>query len=397
MEAKQVYRPVRMYKGETEDEFVAKSLLLFDDPMSYLDCEYEITVNGVVAETGACELNFISGEAKLTVDAVKNYANGDLAIRFIFKAKHNTKWCEKGFVVCFNQIILRDAVKAENVPASGVEIVDELMSATLEANGVKVIIGKRTAKIEQIIAHGTEMLAKPIEFNLFRAPTDNDGSRGDWYRAHLHDFDTKVYNTKIEDGCFVADLSFGWNIHQPIAKGTVKYALDGNGKLTISADMTMSEKVRFLPRFGIRLHMPEEFKDVGYYGYGPIESYIDKHQASWLAKFEANINDMHEDYVKPQENSSHWDCREASVSNGEIKLLATAPSNFSFNASKYTQEELSTKRHHFELEKSPYSIICLDSGMAGVGSNSCGPALPQKYRLAIPEQKLEFVLEFEKE
>lgn len=397
MEAKQVYRPVRTYKGENEGEFVAKSLLMFADPASYLDCEYEITSNGTVAETGACELNFIDGEAKLTVDALRNYADGDLAIRFIFKAKKDTPWCEKNFEVCFNQLILRDEPKNEAEPVLGAEIVDEAMYTTLEANGVKVIISKRTARIEHFIAHGAEMLARPIEFNFFRAPTDNDTMKGDWYRAHLHDFDTKVYGTEIDNGCFVADVSFGWNIHQPVAKGTLKYRLDGEGKLSVSAEMTMSEKVGFLPRFGIRLHMPKTFENVSYYGYGPTESYIDKHQASWLARFEANINDMHEDYVKPQENSSHWDCREVSVSNGEVRLTASAPASFSFNASRYTQEELSTKRHHFELEKSPYSVICLDSGMAGVGSNSCGPALAQKYRLALPQQKLEFALEFEKE
>lgn len=59
--------------------------------------------------------------------------------------------------------------------------------------------------------------------------------------------------------------------------------------------------------------------------------------------------------------------------------------NISFNASHYTQEELWTKKHDFELEKCGTTVVCVDYQMAGVGSNSCGPALAQKYRIQLPK------------
>lgn len=59
--------------------------------------------------------------------------------------------------------------------------------------------------------------------------------------------------------------------------------------------------------------------------------------------------------------------------------------NISFNASEYTQEELWSKKHDFELEKSDYTVLCVDYKMAGLGSNSCGPALAPKYRIQLPE------------
>ncbi|MDE5740848.1 MAG: hypothetical protein K2H90_00195, partial [Oscillospiraceae bacterium] len=49
-----------------------------------------------------------------------------------------------------------------------------------------------------------------------------------------------------------------------------------------------------------------------------------------------------------------------------------------------TQEELSSKRHNFELQKCGSNVICVDGKMAGVGSNACGPALAEKYRLPLP-------------
>ena len=83
-------------------------------------------------------------------------------------------------------------------------------------------------------------------------------------------------------------------------------------------------------------------------------------------------------------------CTAADPKNGGRK-------NISFNASHYTQEELWTKRHNFELEESGYTVFCLDYKMAGVGSNSCGPALAEKYRIQLPEVKGQLNIEFEKD
>ena len=80
------------------------------------------------------------------------------------------------------------------------------------------------------------------------------------------------------------------------------------------------------------------------------------------------------------------------ISDGETTVRFTSGSEFSFNASEYTQEELAGKRHNYELEKSGSSVICIDSKMAGVGSNSCGPALAEKYRIPLPELSADFTI-----
>ena len=79
-----------------------------------------------------------------------------------------------------------------------------------------------------------------------------------------------------------------------------------------------------------------------------------------------------------------------SVTDGNIHIGFEAGESFSFNASEYTQEELAGKRHNFELEKCASNVICIDHKMAGVGSNSCGPALAEEYRLEIPGFTAEF-------
>ena len=90
---------------------------------------------------------------------------------------------------------------------------------------------------------------------------------------------------------------------------------------------------------------------------------------------------MHEDYIRPQENGSHYDCDYVKIYGTRAGLTAYGKEAFSFNASVYTQEELTGKAHNYELVPSPYTVLCLDYIQSGIGSNSCGPELAEEYRL----------------
>ena len=212
--------------------------------------------------------------------------------------------------------------------------------------------------------------------------------REDWYRVHLNDYVVKVYDTEVADvdgkAVVTSDVSFGWSILQPFAYIKAVYTFDENG-VDIKCKVKVGEKVELLPRFGIRLFLDKSFEDVSYFGYGPYESYIDKHQASFIGNFTDKVSQMYEDYVKPQENSSHCGCKQMSISDGSTIIKFVKDSGFSFNASEYTQEELAKKKHNFKLEKCEFNVLCVDYMMAGVGSNACGPKLAEKYRLPLPE------------
>ena len=81
------------------------------------------------------------------------------------------------------------------------------------------------------------------------------------------------------------------------------------------------------------------------------------------------------------------------VCKGKTGITFTADKDFSFNVSEYTQEELASKKHNYELEKCGDTVVCIDSAMAGVGSASCGPALAEKYRVALPKIHLSINME----
>ncbi len=404
LELKQVYRPIRVKKGKTKTEFVFKSLLCHGRVSDFAEYYYEISFDGGLIKSEPAEFEIGPlGECIVNVPEVLKYTDREAYIRFVFIAKKDLQYCKKGYEICFDQIKMdmnadrKQESLTEKVCESSAKTVpqirDEALSVDIDYGNVSFSYNKRTCCFDSIRHDGKELLDKPLSFNFFRAPIDNDTMRGDWYRAHLHDYVVKGYGTEVTssfDGVKIKQKqSFGWSIHQPIAYMDVVYCLTSAG-MDINCELETGNKVTFLPRFGVRLFIPKRFDKVSYYGYGPFESYIDKHQASYVGNFEANICDMHEDYIKPQENSSHYGCKHVTITDGDTAITFTSEEGLSFNASEYTQEELASKRHNYDLVKSRSNILCVDYKMAGVGSNACGPALAEKYRLPLPKFSAEF-------
>lgn len=451
LEAKQVYRPVRVSKisDENTSDYEFWNLLAFANLKDKLDFYYEISKNGEVIFTSGLQTSDVAPLSKAKI-SLKDFPSkiinntDEFFIRFVFVSSKDELWCKKGFEVCFDQLklgkedtedevyILKNGswlpdVINTPVPEPGkrnkkgiqknareeINRMIEWYKSAMPQNQMENNTGKtysekkniynisqgvynfifdcRTGAFSSIKYKDKEILDQPIRFNFMRAPTDNDNQRGEWFRNHLNDYTVKVYSTECTkddatgDTKIIVKQSFGWSINQPFAYGDVIYTISKDGKLSIKYDFTTSSKVTLLPRFGIRLFVNKNFDKVEYLGFGPNESYIDKHQSSYIGKFESKISDLHEDYIKPQENSSHYDCRYVKVKSPECILTFWGDKHISFNASEYTQEELYSKRHNWELQKCPSNVICIDSKMAGVGSNSCGPVLAPKYRLGLPE------------
>lgn len=400
LEVKQVYRPVRVLRTENSDMYIIKSFLAFENAADILDGYFEVTADGDVIKTGRFIPNVAPMcETEIQIDMGYIPTDKNVYIRFIFRAKSDTSYWDKDYEVCFDQICFNEmSYKLIPVSDSAPEVSENPVEITITAGKNIFRLNKLIGYFDSVISDGEELLDAPIKFNFFRAPTDNDTMKGDWYRAHLHDYDTKIYSikTEMQDNAvrITVKQSFGWNMYQPFAKGEVIYTIDGNGVLNIKCEAETSNKVTFLPRFGIRLFMSKTFDRVEYFGYGPYESYSDKHHASYIGKFDCNIADMYEDYIRPQENSSHFGCKYMTVYSPDRSVTFTSSADFSFNASEYTEEELAEKRHNYELKKCGSNVICVDAMMAGVGSASCGPALNEKFRLPLPKISLDFTMIF---
>ena len=249
LELKQVYRPVRVSKGKKKGSYILQSFLAFADAGQMLEGSYEITMGERVIMKKAFDFSLDPlGKTEIMIDLSKaekavrkSELDKETYVRFLFSAKKDENWCEKGYVVCFDQLPieleLKEAIKPAKKKALVPKVSEESRFIHITAAKTQYVFDKRLGCIASISHDGEELLEKPMQFNFFRAPIDNDSMRGDWYRAHLNDYDVKLYSTKLEnkkDGVKVTvSQSFGWNMYQPFLKATTVYFIDGAGKFSV--------------------------------------------------------------------------------------------------------------------------------------------------------------------
>jgi len=174
---------------------------------------------------------------------------------------------------------------------------------------------------------------------------------------------------------------------------------------TLSADGTLRLANRFiplrdnlppLPRLGLQLELPEEFDRVAWYGRGPRENYPDLLAGAEVGLYEAKVAELHEPYIRPQENGARGGVKALTVTNalGDGLLIACEKgweNRLSFNAHDYSDELLTRAKHTYDLKSEGKTVLSLDYRQGGIGSNSCGPKAMEKDLLYFREP-VEFVL-----
>ena len=240
---------------------------------------------------------------------------------------------------------------------------------------------------QSLICQGEEYLRKDMEYNFTRAEMDNDMCmKAAWEKAGYHHIKNRVKELctdMVNGNCVIhCTQTFAPLHNRKCVDLTSVWTITPDGTICVHGDGWRNTAMPWLPRFGLRMFLDRGFEQVDYLGYGPGDAYLDKHQASWFGKFHDEVSRMHEDYIKPQENGSHFGTYRVKVSRADgrwMEIISGQP--FSFQISHYTQEELREKKHNFELEESPYTILCADYKMSGIGSGSCGWAPAAEYRM----------------
>lgn len=398
-EYKNVIRPIRISLASDNGEtltFRIENMADFTSVADMAAVQYAFSCDGQTKQTGCLpDLEVPPHQSALFQLPKPTVSDSIWHAAFTYVQKYDGALTPKGHCLGFDQIPLcQKAEAATAFDQSGAAYdpltwVEDLRYLTLSGGRFTYIFDKYKGSFSQMTVNGKSLLNRPVEFNLWRAPTDNDMyQQADWKAAGYDRTTVKVYSTDTaarEDGSAVITCRLAIHaVHiQKILDVTAKWHIHGDGCRSATLEAKRCDlQMPFLPRFGLRFFLQEGFKQVDYTGYGPYESYMDKHRASWYGRFASSVEGLHEDYIRPQENGSHWGCTRVSLHSalyGDMTVTGKTP--FSFNASVYTQEELEQARHNYELKPSGSTVFCLDYKMSGVGSNSCGPKLLEAYRL----------------
>lgn len=316
-------------------------------------------------------------------------------------AKQSTAFVEQGYTLGFEQFDVSTEKVVPNINTNGtdINIIETEKHIILENDLFHYRFNRNYGSFDYLIYHNQLISKQPIQYNIYRAPTDNDMYINKlWLEEGFHRTNPYTYEittNKIEHGVEITcPLSIQAVLMENIAEMNAIWTIYNSGTIQVRLDVKIRDTVStYLPRFGIQIFCNKDLSNCSYFGYGPHESYIDKHLSTYKDMFTNTISNMHEDYIFPQENGSHFDCETASVYSDNLSLTISSSQHFSFNVSPYTVQELTEKTHNFKLVESGYTVLSVDYKMSGVGSNSCGPELPARYQLNEKEFVFEFILE----
>lgn len=409
LEYKNVYRPARAVSYDAERKAIKiHNYMDFLDFRDYAAIRYEVSCDGVCVETGEIPGFSIAphGEAQACLDIIVPNT-GRAYLKLIYQAAVAMPLVPKGHVLGFDEVLLKNA-DGRNQTAlkwmnrimnedEKIDVKENDMSVICKGRGFTYRYDKRKGMFSHICYAGQEYLHHPMECNIWRALTDNDMYAGlEWKRARYDEAYTRAYGFVIwqskDEVTLCSTMAVLAASVQRMLFMEAKWSIDKNGAISVTMQVKRDMEFPGLPRFGIRLFLGQEFRNVSYYGMGPMESYCDKHRASSHGLYRTTVDKMHEDYIRPQENGSHYDCDYVELSNGRYGLMVASMRPFSFNASVYAQEDLERTAHHYQLQESDSTVLCIDYAMSGMGSNSCGPKLHPQYRLEEETFVFEFML-----
>lgn len=408
LEYKNVYRPVRVVSYEPETgRLVLHNYMDFDDISDYTDILYEVSVDGLCVQKGVLDEVSIAphsdGVMTLKLDIPQS---GKVYLKLRYQLKKELPLLPAKHELGFDEVLLANAdgrnqtaVKwlAEAEEKNEISVSETDTEITLKASDFTYAISKKTGLFTKLQYAGRDYLNHPMELNIWRAPTDNDMYiRAKWENAHFHEAYTRAYKVEtIQNQYGVIVMS-----HVGVVAPTVQKILDvelvwkveSSGRITASMEVSKDAEFPELPRFGVRVFFNKNLSEASYYGMGPQESYRDKHRAASHGLYRSAVKDLHEDYIMPQENGSHFDCDYVELYNGRYGIAAVSETPFSFQASNYTQEMLAQAKHNYELEESDSTVLCIDYALNGIGSNSCGPEVLAAYRFDEKEFQFGFTL-----
>lgn len=403
LELKNVNRPVRAKL--VDDQIELTNYFDFINLADAVCIRYTFKENGDVIEQGELSL---ACEPKQSVKLPLNlpaYANNFLTLDldYISTQSHPLLTTEHSFG--FDQLVIYGAdlvqapinqTKTKNTALSPLSVKETDRHLLIKTGEYRYEFDKNKGIFSRIEKNRQTIIEQPLDFNIWRAPTDNDRLiREQWQNAGYDKAYTRAYQTTwslFESAVIIeADLGIVATSKSRILSLKVIYQIENTGELNIQVNATRPSHLPYLPRFGLRFFLPKTEAKAQYFGYGAQESYVDKHHLARLDKYAVSAVENHHNYVKPQENGSH--CHTHYVQLGAFCVQAL-DKPFSFNLSPYSQEELTQKAHCYDLTESDSTVLCVDYKMSGIGSNSCGPILKPQYRLTETEFNCCFYIRF---
>lgn len=268
-------------------------------------------------------------------------------------------------------------------------------------------IDRSTGLISEYAYNGKSLLGEggTLKPNFWRAPTDNDMGAGlqkkfkAWKNPQMN-----LKNIEVKKDKKTNSVTILTSFNMPEVQGQmdityVVFANTGAVKVTEDFKATEGAKVSDMFRFGMLMQMPYTMEKSNYYGRGPIENYSDRKDCMRIGVYTDDADNQYFPYIRPQESGTKSDIRwwkQTDATGLGLQVKSCTP--FYASAIHFDTEELDDgddkeQRHSFDLKKSKYTNLFLDSAHMGVGGENSWGAWPlEKYRVHYGNKTFTFTL-----
>lgn len=331
--------------------------------------------------------------------------NADYALRFIVSQREATAWAPAGYEVAAEQFTLRAAQKREAYkPREGkkLRVFTAGSGVVVESPDVRATFSAATGQLDSLTYRG-RLIAKGMRLNAFRVPHDNDCYRApSWQAMGLRDLTVspgKWQTKENADGSATLTITDDYRGQGGVAfRAEMQYRVLADGAVSVESLIIPWQDGEIIPRIGFRFSAPKDFADFSWYGRGPGDSYRDRKECCFPSVWQSRVKEQVGKFMLPQESGNKEDVRYFSLTGGDKGGFSVlAPTLVAASVSDRAPEDMYTspgdrKRHLYEVPKSDMTVVCVDAAMRGLGNNSCGPDVIEKYELRTRQEAMQFMI-----
>lgn len=364
--------------------------------LDQFDLQWEVLKNGSVVAVKSQSLAAVAPDDSITllldlpkVNLVKcSEKEEEVMVNLYVRLREATAWAPACHEVAKSQIQLSSRGKLAKISvnkrdaAPVVSVENERV--TVSGNHTKAVFDQKTGQMISLEMNGREILAHGAGF-LY----DN-------HRWIENDRFNKTTNGLFETGSCEAIVNDKFVVVKTTRDGElcatdITYTFAPNG--TIDMDVRLQPKIADLRRAGLVCSIDSSLNQVNYYAHGPWENYNDRKAGCFIGRYTTTIDDMVEEYAKPQSMGNREGLRELILTDKSGRgICIETEGNVAFSALPYTDADLMKADHIWDINKRPGTILHLDALVRGVGNASCGHNVGTLPVYQVPQRVLEYKL-----
>lgn len=369
---------------------------------------YSIMEDDVMIQGGSMELPSIPARSKKEVKipydfaSVKAKPGAEYYLNLSYQLKEHTAYAPAGHELATAQFklpVYKEGI--EVVPGGMLKVTKEHTVLHAEGANFHVDFDLVRGNITSIVRDGMEVMSKGPRLTLWRAPISNDMEIIDQMKKvhflHLeHEVVTEVQYQeennflRVQVDTINSTTNSAWHF-----KTRYSYVVCPTGDVLIQVEGTPSGRTDLapdmFPRIGVTMHLDQSMDQVRYFGMGPGENYADSREAAMMGVYENTVDGLFTNYVVPQANGNHMDCKWVSLTNDRgMGLVASTEDSFNFSASRFEEKDLDDAKHTCDLKKRDYVVFNIDYKQNALGTYACGEWQLDRYRAKFEPFKLSF-------